>query len=216
MEPCGLNVSSPIQGNANFAGFGIDLLRDSCDPDTQAYYKMVKARGQAAQAAEKRANALRIAQEGGEVRLSEKKESSGHSRWRIRIGCLEIDLRFPAKTAEDYGLVKDQLVSVKYDIVEGEHPHRFAENATSSDDCWGLGIRVQGIANRACGDVEKGGQFEIWLHLKSSGMEKKAVKMANTIVDFVSGIPPDTLHSKKDRYYRRRTESGGKKTIVYT
>jgi hypothetical protein len=107
-------------------------------------------------------------------------------------------------------------VSVKYDIVEGEHPYKSVDNATASDDCWSLGIRVQGTANKAYGGVEKDAQFEIWLHLKSSGVERKAVKMANTIVDFVAGIPPDTLHSKKDRYYRRRMESGGKKIITYT
>ena len=36
--PRGLNVSSPIQGNANFAGFGIDTLRYSGDSETEAYY----------------------------------------------------------------------------------------------------------------------------------------------------------------------------------
>jgi hypothetical protein len=49
-------------------------------------------------------------------------------------------MTFPAKKASDYGLVKNQMLSVEYSIVEGEHPHRFAVNSTVNDDCWGLGV----------------------------------------------------------------------------
>ena len=79
--PRGLNVSSPIQGNANFAGFGIDNLRYSSDSETEAYYKSVKAnykavraKGQAAQAKNKRAKDLKLAQGEGrsQVKLEER------------------------------------------------------------------------------------------------------------------------------------------------
>jgi len=125
-------------------------------------------------------------------------------------------MSFPAQKASDYGLLRNQLLSVKYNIVDGEHPHRCAINAQSSDDCWGLGIRVSGTANQAHGSVPAGGEFEVWLKMKCQGTGRKAVKMANTIVDFVSGIPPDTEHTKADRYYRRRSTADRKKTIIYT
>jgi hypothetical protein len=223
ITPCGLNVSSPIQGIANFAGFGIDTLRYSGDSETEAYYKSVKAnykavkaKGQAAQAKNKRAKALKVAQEGGEVKLSWKKGSGNPDRWTIRLGALEADLSFPAEKASDYGLVKDQLLSVEYSVVEGEHPHRFAVNSTVNDDCWGLGIRVSGKANKAHGIVSAGGKFEIWLKMKCIGTGRKTVKMANSIVDFVSGMPPDTTHTTSERYYRHRSVANGKKMITYT
>src|SRR5277367_209891 len=103
----------------------------------------------------------------------------------IRLGALEADLSFPAVKASDYGLVKDQLLSVECSVVEGEHPHRFAVNSIVYDDCWGLGIRVSGKANKAHGIVSAGGKFEIWLKMKCLGTGRKTVKMINSIVDFV-------------------------------
>ncbi len=123
----------------------------------------------------------------------------------IRLGALEAVLSFPAEKASDYGLVKDQLLSVEDNVVEGEHPHRFAVNSTVNDDCWGLGIRVSGKANKAHGVVSAGGNFEIWLKMKCIGKGRKTVKMANSIVDFVSGMPPDTTHTTPERYYRYRS-----------
>ena len=133
-----------MHGNNKLSGFSIDLLRNSGDPETETYYKSVKARGQAAQAAEKRAKALKIAQVGGEVKLGWKKGTGDTDRWMIRIGSIEADMTVPATTVALYRLVKNQLLCVRYDIIIRQHPHKFVENCSSSDDCWGLGVLITG------------------------------------------------------------------------
>lgn len=213
ITPCGLNVSSPILGPENFAGFGIDTLRFSRDPEIAAIYKTVKAKGQAAQAKIKRTNTPKIAQAGGEVKLGWRKWGNS-DRWTIRLGAIEAALTFPAKTASDYGLVKNQMLSVEYSIMEGEHPHRFAVNSPINDDCWGLGVRDSGKAHKAHGVVSAGGKFDIWLAMKCRGTGRKTVKMANSIVDFVSGAPADL--TQLERYYRHRSPANGKRIALYT
>jgi hypothetical protein len=80
----------------------------------------------------------------------------------------------------------------------------------------GLGIRVSGKANKAHGIVSAGGKFEIWLKMKCIDTGRKTIRIANSIVDFLSGRPPDTMHTTLERYYRHTSVANGKKMVTYT
>ena len=124
--------------------------------------------------------ALANARRGGEVTLYPDEYSSTSTR--LRFGILNLPrINIPVPITKSWGMKGPCKVNIHYEIAEIAHPNRFARDAKASDDGIRLGIRM-----------EHDGRH-VWLTRRGV----TAIKMANTIHDWLSDVP---LLKRKDRY----------------
>jgi hypothetical protein len=127
--------------------------------------------------------ALANARRGGEVTLYPDEYSSTSTR--LRFGILNLPrINIPVPITKSWGMKGPCKANIHYEIAEIAHPNRFARAAKASDD----GIR---LGNR----MEHDGRH-VWLTRRGI----TAVKMANTIHDWLRDAPYEEILKRKDRY----------------
>ncbi|KAL1635372.1 hypothetical protein SLS56_001796 [Neofusicoccum ribis] len=167
---------------------GVPLNRDTplrtelhADDNKEVAAKRAQGRrdGAAKTALIKQNRSLQTASKGGAVKMI-----ADGGRLRFKVLALPW-IGIPQRTAKSWDLKGGDTVNVVYDIrKEGSHKKKFAEDDASNDDGSALGIKV----------VYKG--QEVWLSRKG----RIAVKMSNTLVDWLSGLPTDSELLAEDRY----------------
>lgn len=198
----GLNVASPIHGAHGRGWIGFDKLRDSDDPEVRKYYRDAKVKGQATQMANRRARSKATAVAGDEIPLMVKNGSAFSVNPKLIRG---VTLTIPKDLAQGSGLVKGDEIALRYEITDSDHPHKFIRNARRSDDCRRLGIEATWTLKRRFRGLDPGNKYTTWL-TRDCQPNRKAVKIANSILDVLSEVPVDGSVRNQDRFYNIKDE----------
>jgi hypothetical protein len=133
--------------------------------------------------------ALGNARQGGEVTLYS--DDYSPTSTRLRFGILSLPrINIPVDVTKSWGLRGPVKVNIRYDITENAHPNPFAKEAKHSDDAIRLGI-----------SMEHAGR-QVWLTRRGP----TAIKMANTLFDWLNGVSTNVAVIREDRYPRHSTK----------
>jgi hypothetical protein len=127
--------------------------------------------------------ALGNARQSGEVTLYS--DDYSPTSTRLRFGILNLPrINIPVDVTKSWGLRGPVKVNIRYDITENTHPNPFAKEAKHSDDAIRLGI-----------SMEHAGR-QVWLSRRGP----TAIKMANTLFDWLNGVSTNVAVIREDRY----------------
>ncbi|KAF2647363.1 hypothetical protein K491DRAFT_685585 [Lophiostoma macrostomum CBS 122681] len=199
-----LNVASPLQQGLRQAVRDVRYLRDSADPILREYYESVRAiwTRNLDYHREQRGNETRErALQGYKVALTVYMNTNPYGKkfQRTVVKLRDVVLTVPSNLQ----IIPDD-VYVFYDLQEGAHPDRAAQQAQEDDPAYRLGIRISGKSR-------SGDEVTHWLKTKGA----KDVARINSLCDWLAGREKEVTESTPRRFFIKKSSRGpGKQTYT--